>query len=95
MGKRLGGARKFSKTNIEGVPDRTGIYVIKNKEGATQYVGMSQKLRTRLEQHLNQKDIPGADTVQTRTTRSTKQATKAEGDYIRRLKPKYNVLKNK
>jgi len=95
MAKRLGGEKRFTKANIEKAPDRPGIYVIKNEKGATQYVGMSQKLRTRLEQHLSQKDIPGADTFRTRPVRSTKQAENLEGRYIENYKPRYNILKNK
>lgn len=95
MGKRLGTERRLTKENIERTPDRTGIYVIKNARGATQYVGRSQNLKTRLTQHLDQKDIPGADSFQTRTLTSKKQAENLEGRYIERYKPKYNMLKNK
>ncbi len=95
MSKKLGAAQRLTKDNIERTPDRTGIYVIKNERGATQYVGRSQALRTRLTQHLNQKDIPGAHSFQTRTLTSKKQAENLEGRYIERYKPTYNVLKNK
>jgi len=95
MGKKLGDTWKFNKPNVEKTPDSTGIYVVKNRRGGTQYVGISQNLRTRLKQHLNQQDIPGADGFQIRTVRSKKQAENLEGNYIRRLKPKYNVLKHK
>jgi len=95
MAKRLGGEKGFTKTNIEKVPDHTGIYVIKSKGGQTQYVGVSQKVRTRLAQHLSQRDIPGAHNFQTRSLRSIKQAENLEGDYIKRHKPKYNILKKK
>lgn len=95
MAKKLGGQKRFTKTNVEKVPDRTGIYVIKSEGGQTQYVGVSQKMKTRLAQHLRQKDIPGAHAFQTRPLRSKKQAENLEGDYIKRHKPKYNILKKK
>ncbi len=95
MGKKLGTTRSLTRGNIAKTPDRTGIYVLKNEQGATQYVGKSQQLKTRLTQHLSQKDIPGARSFQTRTLTSKKQADNLEGRYIQRLKPKYNVLKNK
>ena len=95
MAKRLGGEKRFTKTDIKKVPDRTGIYIIKSKGGQTQYVGVSQKVRTRLAQHLTQKDVPGAHTFKTRPLRSIKQAKNLEGDYIKRHKPKYNILKKK
>lgn len=95
MGKRLGVTRKFNKTNIEDVPDRTGIYLIKSERGEPRYLGISKKLKTRLEEHLNQKDIPGGHTFQTRTVRSRAQAAKLEREYISRLRPKYNILKKK
>ncbi len=95
MGKRLGTAQRLTKDNIERTPDRIGIYVIKNERGAAQYVGRSQQVKTRLTQHLSQKDIPGARSFQVRTLTSKEQAENLEGRYIQRYKPKYNVLKNK
>ncbi len=95
MGKKLGASRKLNKTNIERVPKRTGIYVIKSDRGATQYIGRSQNLKARLSQHHSQKSIPNASTFQTRTTRSVRKAATLESEYIRRYKPRYNILKNK
>jgi len=93
--KRLGAQRKLNKTNIDRVPKRAGVYVIKSRSGGIQYVGMSVNLRTRLQQHLTQENIPNAHTYQTRTCRSTKRAANLERDYIQRYKPKYNILKKK
>ena len=93
--KRLGSPRRLTKTNISRTPDRAGIYVVKSAQGAIQYVGMSRKLKTRLEQHLAQKSIPNANTFQIRTCRSAKKAANLERNYIRRYRPKYNILKNK
>jgi len=93
--KRLGARHRFNKTNIERAPKRAGIYVVRNPRGATQYVGMSRNIRTRLKKHLNDESIPNASTYQTRTCRSSRRAANLERDYIKRYKPKYNILKNK
>lgn len=93
--KKLGAPRRLSKTNIERVPSSTGIYVIKSGRGTTQYVGRSQNLKARLSQHYSKKSVPNASTFQTRTVRSTRKVKSLESEYIRRYKPKYNILKNK
>jgi len=93
--KRLGASKRFNKTNIERAPNRTGIYVIKSDQGATQYVGRSQNIKARLSQHHSQKSIPNASTFQTRTVGSVRKAEALESEYIRRYKPRYNILKNK
>jgi len=93
--KRLGTRYRFNKTNIERAPNHAGIYVVRNARGATQYVGMSRNIRTRLEHHLTQESIPNASTYQMRTCRSSKKAATLERDYIKRYRPKYNILKNK
>ena len=93
--KRLGTPRRWSETNIKGAPNSAGIYVVKSKRGAAQYVGMSSNIRTRLKQHLTQESIPNASTYQTRTCRSSRRAANLERDYIKRYKPKYNILKKK
>jgi len=95
MSKRLGGKQKLDKSHLDSVPDKPGVYVIRNKKGDVQYVGMSKQLKTRIAQHADQKDVPGASSVQTRTTRSEKRAQRLEEDYIKRYKPKYNIQKNK
>jgi len=95
MGKRVGQSKRFNKTNIQKAPDRTGLYVISNKDGRAQYVGISSRVRSRLAQHLEQKDIPGAHNYQIRTLTSKRQAEKLEGSYIRRLRPKHNILKKR
>jgi|GEM_PF-2428418 len=93
--KKLGASRRLNKTNIERAPNRTGIYVIKSDRGVTQYVGRSQNLKARLSQHHSKKSIPNASTFQTRTVRSVRKVEALESEYIRRYKPKYNILKNK
>ena len=95
MRKKLGGDKGFNKTNINNVPNKPGIYLIKNKSGDAQYIGMTKTLKGRIEQHLSQGDIPGAKSFQIRTTRSANQAEKLEGSYIKRYRPTYNIQKKK
>jgi len=93
--KRLGTPRRLNKTNIQRTPHLAGIYVIRSEKGSTQYVGMSRNLKSRLTQHQSKRSIPNAATFQTRTARSVRRAETLESEYIRRYKPKYNILKNK
>jgi excinuclease ABC subunit C len=95
MSEKLGGRRKLIKTNLNAVPNKPGIYLVRNKKGDAQYIGMAKTLKSRIGQHINQKDIPGAKTFQIRTTGSTGRAEKLEGKYIKNYSPKYNVQKKK
>lgn len=95
MSKKLGGEKKLNKTNLSTVPNKPGIYLVRNKEGDAQYIGMTKTLKGRIEQHLSQRDIPGAKSFQIRTTRSASQAEKLEGNYIKRYRPTYNIQKKK
>lgn len=95
MGDRLGSRRKLNQTNIRKVPNRCGVYVIRNRSGDAQYIGMTRTLKTRLKQHLGQMSLPGADSFQIRTAPSSRNAKRLEKDYIKRYRPKYNIQKNK
>lgn len=95
MSKRLGGRKNINVTNIGSVPNKPGVYLIRNKSGDAQYVGMTKTLKGRIGQHLSQGDIPGAKSFQIRTTGSIRKAEKLEGKYINNYKPRYNVHKNK
>ena len=48
----------FSARNIEKVNESPGVYRLFNSEGSLTYVGKARNLQERLEQHLNQEDIP-------------------------------------
>lgn len=95
MSKKLGGRHKLNRTNLNTVPDKPGIYLVRNEKGDAQYIGKSKTLRSRIEHHLSQRDIPGAKSFQVRTTRSASQAEKLEGNYIKRYRPTYNIQKKK
>ena len=93
MGKRLTNRQTFNQTNLQDVPEQSGIYLIKNKKGACQYVGSAgaSRLAERLTEHLNKRDIPGAHDFQIRTTASESEARTLEKQYKRRYKPRYGV----
>lgn len=95
MSDKLSGRKNLNKTNLNTVPSKPGIYLIRNKGGDAQYIGMTKTLKGRIEQHLSHGDIPGAKSFQIRTTRSANQAEKLEGSYIKRYRPTYNIQKKK
>ena len=91
MAKRLNKPRRLNKTNIQEAPAQSAIYVMRNRKGGIQWVGKAGagRLRVRLLEHLNQKDVPGAELFQFRTTTSDEEARALEKRYKERLKPKY------
>jgi excinuclease ABC subunit C len=95
MNKKLGRKRNLNQTNLDKVPNKPGIYLIRNKKDNEQYIGMTTRLRSRLQHHLSQQDIPGARSFQIRSTRSVSQAEKLEEKYMRNYRPKYNIQKKK
>ena len=64
---------------------------MRNDQGNVQYVGSAgaRRLAERLKEHLRDRDIPGAEVFQYRTTRSEQEARALEDKYRKRLKPKY------
>lgn len=92
MAGRMGSKKPFSEKNLNDVPDQSGVYNLVNRQGEIVYTGSpgAGRLRERLKEHLNQKDIPGATQFQVRPTGSTAEARKVEQELIKRNKPKYN-----
>jgi excinuclease UvrABC nuclease subunit len=93
MGKRLTNRQTFCQTNLQDVPNQSGIYVIRNRRGVCQYVGSAEsgRLAERLNEHLAKRDIPGAHTFQIRTATSEDEARRLERQYKRRYKPRYGA----
>ena len=94
--KRLSKPKPFSKKALNTIPNQSGIYVLKDKNNKPLYVGRASagRLKNRLGEHINLKDIRGAKQVQIRTTSSTKEAERLEKRYVKRLNPKYNKQLN-
>ena len=91
MGKRLTNRQTFNQTNLQDVPDQSGIYMVRSRKGTCQYVGSAEagRLAERLKEHLNKRDIPGAYSFQIRTTTSENEAKQLERQYKRRYRPTY------
>ena len=86
MGKRLTNRQTFNQTNLQDVPDQSGIYLIRDRKGnCRQYIGSAGagRLAQRLKEHLNSRDIPGAHAFQIRTTTSENEARKLEAEVWR------------
>jgi len=96
MDKKLSKPKRFNAKNIDAVPNQSGIYVFKNPNNEIQYVGSAGagRLRERLREHLNNRDIPNATLFQFRKTTSEKMARDLEKEYISRLRPRYNKQLN-
>ena len=93
MGKRLTNRQTFNQTNLQDVPDQSGIYMVRNRRGTCQYVGSAGagRLAERLKEHLNKRDIPGVHSFQIRTTASETEARQLERQYKRRYRPRYGT----
>ena len=91
MGNRLTNRQTFNQTNLQDVPDQSGIYMVMSRKGVCQYVGSAGagRLAERLKEHFQKKDIPGAYSFQIRTTTNEEEARKLEKRYKYRYGPKY------
>lgn len=93
MARRLTNRQTFNQTNLQDVPDQSGIYIVRNRKDTCQYVGSAGpgRLAERLKEHLSKRDIAGAHSFQIRTTTSETEARKLERQYRHRYKPKYGA----
>jgi excinuclease ABC subunit C len=80
----------FSAKNIEKVKEGPGVYKLFNSEGALTYVGKAKNLQERLEQHLNEEDVPNVRQFSVTHTDTTSEAEKMEKNIIERFKPIHN-----
>jgi excinuclease ABC subunit C len=87
---------------LKNLPDRPGVYLMKNARGEVLYVGKAQSLRSRVRSYW-QKDSPSADhhlirsvidriaDVEYTLTDSISEALLLEGNLVKRFQPQYNV----
>lgn len=87
MGKKRINKTKFSRKNLEKVPNTPGVYEIINNKGQTLYVGKTNNLRNRLYDHLG--DFRGGNFFRARFM-PPKAAEKVENKIIREKNPRYN-----
>lgn len=83
-----------------GIPEKPGVYLMKDAEGAVIYVGKAKNLRNRLNSYFTRFGHPDIKTwtllkkvssVETILTASEKEALILESNLIKRYKPRYNV----
>lgn len=87
--------QKFTKTNIEKVPESKAIvYKIKNPAGTNLYTGIAGRGcgQDRLEEHkdLKREKIPGGTRFQFAQVKNKDRAESIEKQIIRKEQPKYN-----
>lgn len=85
---------KYNKTGVSQLPDdKPVVYTIQTEGGKANYVGVAKKGRVqeRLEEHLNDAEIPGAK-VKIEQMSSIKDAREKEQSLISKINPKYNDL---
>lgn len=87
--------QKFTKTNIENVPeDKAIVYKLKNEAGKNLYTGVAGRKRgqDRLLEHktVNNEKISGATRFQIVQVKNKGRAKQIEKQIIRKEKPKFN-----
>jgi excinuclease ABC subunit C len=87
---------------LKNLPDRPGVYLMKNARGDVLYVGKAQSLRSRVrsywqkeaataDHHLIRSVIDRVVDVEYTITDSTSEALLLEGNLVKRFQPQYNV----
>ena len=89
---RLGGRKELTAEKLGKIPQQSGIYLFRDKQGDPLKVGMAgaRRLQERVKENLSKGEVPGAKTVQVRPASGTKEAERLEKEYIKRYKPKLN-----
>src|SRR5206468_8421505 len=87
---------------LKNLPNRPGVYLLKNARGDVLYVGKAQSLRSRVRSYW-QKEVPGPEhhlirsvidrvaDVDYTITDSISEALLLEGNLVKRFQPQYNV----
>ena len=93
---RLGQPKPFTKKTVEDLPNSNPSLYVLERQGKPIYAGVAKRgrLQDRLQEHMDQNDVPGATRVRVRPTSSIDEAKVAEKDFIRREKPRFNDQHN-
>jgi len=83
----------FSAKNIGNVKEGPGVYKFFNPQDSLTYVGKARNLQERLQQHLNEGDVPNVRKFEVKHTESAREAEKMEKNIIQRSKPIHNEQK--
>ena len=84
---------------LDNLPDKTGVYLMKNESGKVIYVGKAVNLRSRVRSYFNSgyqtpKErvmVPRIYDIETIVTDSEHEALILESNLIKRYRPKYNI----
>ena len=87
---------------LKNLPDRPGVYLMKDTRGSVLYVGKAQSLRSRVrsywqkesggyEHHLIRSVIDRVADVEYTITDSVSEALLLEGNLVKRFQPQFNV----
>jgi len=100
-GETLGGpvphGRRRRRPDVAALPDEPGVYIVRNPEGQTLYVGKSRAVRSRVRSHFAPSSASTgwtlqAESVECQTTNSELGALVLERRLIRRLRPPGNAV---
>ncbi len=86
------------KEIVSTLPQKPGIYFFKNNQGQTLYIGKASRLKNRLISYLKtndtriQKMVEEAKSLKFITTDSEIEALILEAQYIKKLKPRFNIV---
>lgn len=82
----------WSKEQIDLAPEEPGVYVLRNLPSLNGiiYIGCSENLRSRLNEHWNSTDIPEITWFDWYQTDSVPSARSLEKGWISQYAPKYN-----
>ena len=81
----------FSAKNVESVKKGPGVYKPFNNQGSLTYVAKAKNFKERLQQHLNEDDIPNIRQFDVKHTETTREAERLEKNIIQRSKPVHNI----
>lgn len=84
---------------IKSLPDSSGVYLMKDRDGKVIYIGKAISLRKRISSHFAKRNSPSkqdaliesVEDIDYIPTASETEALLLEADLIKRFKPKYNV----
>jgi excinuclease UvrABC nuclease subunit len=90
------GILPWNEENIQKAPDATGVYILRESDQKIEngYVGRTReprRLRERLLEHWNSKDIPNVTYFDWYQTESEENARVLEDEWIKEYKPKHNT----
>lgn len=89
----------YTKETLSTIPEVSGVYILKNKEGEVVYIGKAKNLKSRLKSHF-QKSLSWKENslqefvtaIEVLRLSSDFEALIQESELIKKYKPKYNVI---